>query len=134
MNEVAMSVSAQRVSLRKRLLIYLAVWALSGLAFQVFLQPMGLTETHLTPTEQRVRWPIYTPLMALVGLAQSFTWPASPGTSAGFAAFACFAVHAVVALTRTRWSSVAGLFCIQTLLLAVAVIYFVRHSQLPTGG
>ena len=134
MNEIAMSVPAQRVSLRKRLLIYLAVWALSALAFQVFLQPMGLTETDLTPTEQRIRWPLYTPLMALVGLAQSFTWPASPGAFAGLGAFACFAVHAVVALSRTRCGSLAGLFCIQTLLLAVAVIYYVRHSHLPTGG
>src|SRR6187401_283957 len=90
------------VRLRHRLLIYFAVWLLAALAFQIFLQPLGLTETDLTPIEERIRWPLYTPIMAVFGLAEAATWPRSPQALAGISALAAFVLHAVVALTRVR--------------------------------
>jgi hypothetical protein len=124
----------RRVSFSRRLRIYFAVWLLTALAFQVFLQPEGLTVTDLTPIQQRIRWPFYTPVMAVVGLAQAFTWPAFPQASAGFAAAGGLVLHAMFALTRARRSSFIALTSAQALLLTVAVIYFVRQSQLPRGG
>jgi len=122
-----------RVGFRHRMLIYFAVWLLAVLAIQVFLRPMGLTETALTPIQQRIRWPLYTPFMAVIGLAQAVTWPASPQALAGIAAVTIFALHALLMLTRTRRYSFVVLAVVQVLLLAVAVIYYVRWSELPTG-
>jgi len=139
MNEAVMShpqldtVSEHRVRFSRRLLTYFAVWFLAVLAFGVFLQPEGLTETDLTPFQQRIRLPLYTPLMAVAGLAQSVTWPTFPSSSALDAAAACFVLHAIVALTRSRRSSLIAFTCAQALLLTVAVVYYVRQSQLPTG-
>ena len=140
MNEAVMSQSQfdaapeHRVRFSRRLLIYAAVWLLAVLAFELFLQPEGLTETDLSPIQQRIRLPLYSPLMAVVGLAQSVTWPTFPSSSALDVSAACFVVHAIAALTRSRRGSVIALTCAQTLLLTVAVIYYVRQSQLPTGG
>ena len=140
MNEAAMNTPQtdagpeQRVSFSRRLLIYFAVWLLAALAFQFFLHPMGLTETALTPIQQRISWPVYTPLMIVVGLAHAVTWPDFPQAWVGFAAAAFLVFHAILALTRARRSSFVALTSAQALLLTVAVIYFVRQSQLPSGG
>lgn len=94
----------RRVRFRSRLLIYFALWLLAALAFQIFLQPQGLTETHLTPIQQRISWPLYTPFMSVVGLAQAVTWPDFPKALAVFVAAVCFALHAILALACARRS------------------------------
>ncbi len=140
MNEAAMNhpqVDAgpeHSVSFSRRLLIYFAVWLLAALAFQFFLQPIGLTETALTPIQQRIRWPIYTPLMIVAGLAHAVTWSDFPQAWVGFAVAALLVLHAILALTRARRSSFVVLISTQALLLTFAVIYFVRLSELPSGG
>ena len=139
MNEAAMSFPQtdalpQRVRFRSRLLIYFTGWLLAALAIQIFLEPEGLTVTHLTPIEQRISWPFYTPFMAVVGLAQAVTWPDFPQATAGLAAATCFVLHAIIALACGRRSSFIALTAAQALLLTIAVIYFVRQSQLPSGG
>lgn len=121
------------VPFRRRLVIYLAIWFVTALAFEIFLQPEGLTETDLTPFQQRIRMPIYVPLMTVVGLAQSVTWPTFPGTSALDVAAACLALHAVVALSLAHRGSFLALATVQALLLTVAIVYFVRQSHLPSG-
>lgn len=132
MNEAATCLT-HHVRFRRRLFIYIALWLLAALAFQVFLRPLGLTETDLTPIQQRIRWPLYTPLMAVIGLAQAGTWPANPQAIAGIAAAAVFVLHAVSMLTRARPRSLIALAAAHALLLALAVIYYVRWSQLPSG-
>jgi hypothetical protein len=117
-----------------RLLAYCGVWLLVALAFQFVLPPDGLTETDLSPIQQRIRWPLYTPIMAAVGLAQAATWPDFPGSLAVTIATAVFVVHAVAALTRSSRPAFVGLIFAQAVLLGIAVIYFIRHTQLPTTG
>jgi hypothetical protein len=138
MNETETSqpgtISERRVRVGTRLLIYIAMWLLAALAFQLVLQPDGLTETDLSPIQQRVRWPLYTPIMAAVGLAQAFTWPDFPGSTAFWVAVACFAVHAAVALTRSHYIAFIALSLAQAFLFVIAVIFFFRHTQLPTAG
>jgi cbb3-type cytochrome oxidase subunit 1 len=118
----------------RRLLIYLSVWFLAVLVCEVFLRPEGFSETSLTPFQQRIRWPLYAPLMAVVGLAQSVTWPTFPGALAITVAAVCLILQAIVSLTRSRSRSLVALTCVQALLLTVAVVYLVRLSKLPTGG
>ncbi len=107
---------------------------LAGLALQIFLQPVGLTESDLTPFQQHLVWIPYTPLMLVFGLAQAASWPNNVPHWAPWVALAVFALHAIFGLTRTRRFSFAIAAGIQVLLLAVAVIYFVRQSLLPSGG
>jgi len=126
--------SGHRIRFSGRLLIYIAVWLLAVLAFEVFLQPEGLTETDLTPFQQRIRLPLYTPLMAVLGLAQSVTWPAIPTPFDLCGAAACFGLHAIAALTRSRRSSLIAFTCVQALLLTASVVYYVRLCRLPSGG
>ena len=128
------AVPENRVRFSTRLLIYVAMWLFAALVFQAFLQPAGLSETELTPIQQRLLWPLYTPVMAVVGLAQAGTWPVFPSALAILAGGACFAVHGIIALSRKQWSSIVALAGVHALLLAIAVIYFVRQAQLPTGG
>ena len=132
MNEAATSLT-HHVRFRHRLFIHIALWLLAALAFQVFLRPLGLTETDLTPIQQRIRWPLYTPLMAVIGLAQAGTWPANPPALAGMAAAAVFVLHAILMLTRARPRSLIALAVAHALLLALAIIYYVRWPQLPSG-
>jgi hypothetical protein len=120
-------------SFKRRLVTYLAIWLVAALAFEILLQPEGLTETDLTPFQQRIRMPVYVPLMAVIGLAQSVTWPTFPDSSALDVAAACLVLHAVVALSLARRGSFLALATIQTLLLTIAVIYFIHHSHLPSG-
>lgn len=140
MNETAIGLlqtdagAERRVSFSRRLLIYGAVWLLAALAFQVFLQPEGLTETSLAPMQQRIRWPLYTPLMAMVGLSYAVSWPDSPREDVGLAAGAGLVLHGILALACARRSRFIAFTLAQTLLLTVAVIYFIRQTQLPGDG
>jgi hypothetical protein len=143
MNEAAMSlpqpdaISEGPVRISTRLLIYLAVWLLAALALEVFLQPLGLTETDATPLEQRLWWPLYTPLMVFLGLAmflQVLPWPSGMAGGAALVALIYFAAQAYFALTPRRPAVVLGLSCLQALALSAGVLYWVRYSQLPTGG
>ena len=117
----------------KRLLMYLTVWVIGSLAFQAFLRPDGLTETDLSEAQQRLRWPLYTPIMVVFGLAQSATWPAFPGSMAMAVAVIVLLLLAVVVLACARPRAFAALLGVHSLTLAVAVVYFVRYSRLPSG-
>lgn len=128
------AVPKDRIRFGRRLLVYLAVWLLAAFAFQVFLKPEGLTETDLSSLQQRISRLLHTPVMAVLGLAQSVTWPGIPGATGGFAAAACFVSQAILTLTRARRRPFIALMLVQALLLTVAVVHFVRQSRLPSGG
>ncbi len=117
-----------------RLAVYFGVWLLALLALQIFLQPEGATESSFTATQQRLLWLPYTPLMVVVGLAQAATWPGSFPNWAPWMVVGVLVGHALVALTRVRRSSFVVLIGVQVVLFGVAVFYFVRQAQLPTGG
>ena len=121
------------LSVGQRLFWYVAVWLFTVLAFQIFLTPEGLTETNLSEMEQRIRWPLYTPIMVVIGFAEAFTWPTDFTAVAFVGAFACLVAHAITMLTRVHFRPFVLMLCIQTVLLAIAVIYFIRFSQLPGG-
>jgi hypothetical protein len=125
--------AGRRICFRIRLLIYLGVWLLAALAIQLMLRPEGLIESDLTPLQQRFLWPLYIPVMVALGLAQAFTWPDFPGAGVSLIAGGALAVHAAVALTRVRRGSFLVLTCVQGVFL-VAVVYFVRQSELPSGS
>ncbi|CAN5724215.1 hypothetical protein BH11VER1_BH11VER1_21350 [soil metagenome] len=128
------SVFEQRFRFKTRLFIYLAIWLLAAMAFQFFLPPEGATVTELTPFQQRIRWPLYTPIYLLVGLAQSFAWPERISSWAGVAATLCFLFHAVLTLTLSRRFAFLIMCGLQVVLVVVSVVYFIRFSQLPSGG
>jgi hypothetical protein len=140
MNEAATSVSPfdvppeHRVRLSTRVLVYFSTWILVALAFQILLRPEGPTETDFSPLQQRLLWPLYAPLMVVVGLVQAATGSARFPNWAPWLVVAGFAVHFIIALTRVRRSSFVALIAIQVPFLVIAVIYFVRQSYLPTGG
>jgi hypothetical protein len=123
-----------RIRLRNRFLVYSAVWLLVTLAFQIFLQPEGPAESDFSPLQQRLLWPIYTPLMVVVGLIQAATGSTLFPDWVPWTIVAGFAVHFLITLTRTRRFTFAAFICIQVLFMTVAVIYFVRQSYTPTGG
>jgi len=123
-----------RVRLSTRLLVYFSSWLLVAVAFQPFLQPEGPTESALSPTQQRLLWPLYTPLMVVVGLVQVVTGPGHFPGWAPWVVVAGLAVHFIMAMTRARRLSFAAFTGIQILVLAVGVLYFVRQSHLPSGG
>ena len=112
----------------------LSGWILAAVAFQIFLQPLGLTETSLTPLQQRMQWPLLTPIMVIVGLAQASTWPAAPHAFVGISVAVGIVFHAIAALTISRLKSFIVLMFVQMGFLTVAVICFVRWSQTPSGG
>jgi hypothetical protein len=128
---------AHPVRLRTCCIAYIAIWLLTAVAFEVFMQPDGMTETDLTSTQQRIRWPLYTPLMALLGLARAFTWPwhplyHSPPDSALVPAFLASIgfLLALGCLTITRrhlWSLVTML-CFHAAILSVSVIFYLRMT------
>lgn len=122
------------VRFRIRIFSYFAGWVLVALAFQVFLQPLGLTETALTPIQQRMLWPLWAPVMVIVGLAQAATWPASPQAVVGISVAVGMVFHAFAALTISHFKAFIVLMLAQMGFLTIAVIYFVRWSQLPSGG
>lgn len=126
--------SFARVRLTIRLAVYFSVWVLVAVAFQVFLQPEGPTESSFSPLQQRLIWPLYTPLMAVIGLAQAATWPKHWPDWAPWVVVIGLAIHGVVTLTRSRRSTFLIFTGVQVLVLTVAVVYFVRQSYLPTGG
>lgn len=128
------SASFGRVSIARRVLYYGAVWLFAVIAFQVLLKPDGLTESNLGELQQRVRWPLYAPIMATLGLAKAFTWPRDATGGTVFAAAVCFAVHAILTITQSHRRAFVLMICIQAALLVVAVIYFIRFSRLPAGG
>jgi len=140
MTEAATSLShfdaapEQRVRLGTRFLVYFSVWLFAALAFQIFLRPEGPTESDLSPIQQRLLWPLYAPLMVVVGLVHAVTGSSRFPDWAPWAVVAGFVVHFIIALTRVRRSSFVAFISIQVLFLAIAVIYFVRQSYLPTGG
>ena len=140
MNKVAMSPSplaanpGQGIQLRTRVLVYFSVWLLAVLTIQIFLPPEGPSETDRTAIQQRLLWPLYTPLMVVVGLARAATWPSRFPDWLPWAVVTGLAFHFIVAATRSRRSSFVAVTCFQVLVLAVGVIYFVRQSFLPKGG
>lgn len=77
---------------------------------------------------------MYAPIMAVAGLAQAATWPASAGTSNAVAAVTAFAIHAALMLRCDGRRHLLMLTTAQALLLAIAVTYYVRWSELPTGA
>jgi len=124
----------QGIQLRTRVLVYFSVWLLAVLTIQIFLPPEGPSETDRPAIQQRFLWPLYTPLMVVVGLAQAATWPGRFPDWVGWTILSGLAVHFIVAATRSRRSSFVAVTCFQVLVLAVGVISFVRQSYLPTGG
>ena len=134
MKEITDFLPGRKLSARQRLFWYIAVWVLAALAFQLFLRPEGLTETNLPEVQQRLSWPFYTPFMVTIGLAEVFTWPQTFNTVALLGSAVCLLVHAVITFTRVYARSFLVMICIQVVLLGIAVFYFVRFSQLPSGG
>jgi hypothetical protein len=127
------SVPKNRIRFRTRLLGYLAVWLLAALAFEAFLRPQGFTETHLTPLQQRLQWPLATPLMVFFGLAQALTIPRDIPQSFFWLCVTVFLAHAIMVLRCTQFPMFATLMGLQALTLAVGVAYFVHFSRLPDG-
>lgn len=121
------------LSFTQRIAVYLGLWLLAVIAFEIWLTPEGMTETHLTEAQQRIQWPLYTPLMVVVGIVEPFS-PSGDLTSNGGWIAVVFLVHAVVMLTSKRLPVFAGLACVQLALLAIGVVNFIRLSQLPSGG
>jgi hypothetical protein len=121
------------VRFRTRFLTYLGVWLLAALAFEVALQPEGLTETYLTPLQQRLQWPLYTPLMVFFGLSQALSTPRDVPQYLFWLFVAVFLFHALLVLRRVRLPVFAALIGLQALTLAVGVAYFVHFSRLPDG-
>ena len=121
------------VRFRMRFLIYLAVWLLAAVAFEIFLRPEGLTETHLTPLQQRLLWPLYTPLLVFFGLAQAVSTPRDIPQSFFWVVVALLVAHAALTLSRNRPIVFAALIGVQALTLAVAVTCFIHFSRLPHG-
>ncbi len=139
MNEAAISPTQKqvapeyRIRFRVRLAIYLCVWLLAVLAFEGFLRPEGLTETHLSPLQQRLQWPLYTPLMVFFGLGQALSTPSDTPQFYFWICLILFLAHAALSLTRTHLASFSILIGVQTATIAVAVSYFIHFSRLPTG-
>ena len=122
-----------RVLFSTVLLVYVAIWIFSIIALQIFLKIEGSTETHLSPTQQRISWVFQSPLMIVMGITRALTWPGEPTVPDLFIAVG-LVVHAIMMLACARRSSFIALTCVQAVLLTVGAIYFVRLSRLPSGG
>ena len=111
-----------------------AMWLAAALAFQVFLKSEGLTETNLNEMQQRIGWLFSTPIMAAAGLAEAFVWPRGFRSGGVSAAVVCLTGLSIITLTRSSRRAFVAMICINIIILAVAVTYFVRFSRLSTGG
>ena len=75
--------------------------------------------------------------MVIFGLAHAATLPNSISHIpdwAAWAAIAGFAVHAIMMLTQSRRFPFIAFTIIQAVLFAIGVTYFIRLSQLSSGG
>ena len=123
------------IGIGARVAVYLAVWLLAVLAIEVFLIPDSPTESHLTPLEQRLIWPLYTPLMVLVGLEQAVAWAGGEFEMVRFAVIAVsLAAQGIIALAISRRDWFFACTLLQVALLSVGVVYFIHLSRLPSGG
>ena len=126
----ALPAARPRISLKRRVHFYCAGWLCAAVALQIFLQPEGLTVTDQGPLQQRLLWLAFTPLMAIFGLAQALTGPVTPSLPMFLLAAACLLTHGffmIRSADRGRFTVLGGA---QIILLTIAVIYFVRQSQL----
>lgn len=117
-----------------RLLVYLSLWALVALAFQLFLQPESAGASTASPLQQRIAWVHLTPVMAVLGLQQLL---ASLGHFPGWVSLViagAFLLLAILTLTRVRRAPFITLILLQALLLAAAAVSFIRHPYPPGGG
>ncbi len=119
---------------RSRLLVFIGLWLLAGVAFEVFLQPEGLTETAETETHQRLMWPLVAPLMVAIGLAEDTDWSAFPTGGAMLASVGCLGLQALCTLLCKNWRLLLVAGFVQTLLLASGVVGLIHLSGLPSGG
>jgi hypothetical protein len=123
---------ANHITVARRFAIYLLIWIVAAIAVQAWLQPDSLTETNLTPIQQRIRWPLLTPVFAVLGLAHAIggtrtAWPF-------ITVVACFVTLAILALCCSRRAAFSALMFIHAVVLAIAIAYFVQFSRLPSGG
>ena len=116
-----------------KLLIYLGVWLLAVLTLELFLEPEARTQSELSPLEQRLIWPLWTPLMVLFGLGHAFSLPRSIPESFSLTVFAAFIVHAVLTLRAKRPFFFAALIGLQLIVLLGAMASFIHLSRLPDG-
>ena len=118
-----------------RILIYFAVWMVAVLAFEIGLEPEGLTETTLTPLQQRLELLIYAPVMVLAGLAEAISASAPDEFAQLFFWFfaGVFLVHAIGVLFAPSRLFVY-LIGLQLLALAAGVACFINFSRASQGG
>ena len=122
-------------SIGARCIAFALLWSLAILAFEIFLMPEGLTETDLSAFQQRVSWPLYTPVMASLGLARALVSPwyksyhtlNSPFIFAGFLiAAGCFLVISISIFLCRNWRYLVLLVSLHGMALTFAVVYYMR--------
>jgi hypothetical protein len=111
-----------------RLAIYLAVWILAVLAFELFLRVEGRTENFLSPAEQRLRWPLFTPVMVIFGVMHSVSSRGEMSQAFFWLVGALFLAHAILTLRCTRPNVFAVLIGLQAVTVAFGVAHFIHFS------
>ena len=133
-------IEGSHIGVRQRVIAYLVLWLIAAIAIQIFLKPEGLTETDLSPFQQRIRWPIYTPLMIALGLGRVITLPLLPllhwsnEMLTFWIAFVGLAVIGIITLTRRSRQVFVVMLCVNAVLLAISVFFFLQIAAIPSGG
>ena len=133
-------IEGSHIGVRQRVIAYLVLWLIAAIAIQIFLKPEGLTETDLSPFQQRIRWPIYTPLMIALGLGRVITLPLLPllhwsnEMLTFWIAFVGLAVIGIITLTRRSRQVFVDMLCVNAVLLAISVFFFLQIAAIPSGG
>lgn len=127
----------------RRFAAYLAVWILAAVAFEVLLKPEGLTETDLTEFQQRLRWPLHTPLMVLLGIWQAIGWSITSfgavrgdfaAACVGLAGFLWLLAVAALVLKRNRLPTFASMLVVHAVTVGIGVFFFLQLAREPSGG
>lgn len=123
-----------RLPARSRALIVCIVWLSTALAFQVFVKPEAVTVTDLSEIQQRIQWLFLTPMMAAAGLAEALAWPSEFTVGGLLVSLVCLSALSINTLIVSSRRAFVVMICINAVVLAIAVIYFIRFSRLPSAG